>query len=388
MGAKISTAGSNLKEYEISRYLSTPPKSRIEGLTMIFRDNLARTKYIEFLQRVNTKPSFAAIPNEIERLKFSSPVEVAKDAKAKVSKYAGSNCVGELQNYVLAHANSIIEGDRSICANGISADDMIEQSLNEVIVLLLVKLLPSFMLTKEYKEWSSAEGSMKMKHISRQPTPEDIRSDPIDFFDLINAMLEVWRMESRIRQRQIYESKDSDEEEDCIDNRARRIIEIPTIQSYLNTYGWVNTLCRVMENLPICCSIADADNLNPGFPLIYVNRKFENVTGYSLSDVKGLSCKFLQGPKTEPDAVSWISSSLQSASPIRVQITNYRKDKSSFLNLFYMAPVVDLNGKYCYVVAVQCDCSDTSESKVDTMHLIDFFISVLPTVCPIWKSIS
>ena len=148
MGAKISTAGSNLKEYEISRYLSTPPKSRIEGLTMIFRDNLARTKYIEFLQRVNTKPSFAAIPNEIERLKFSSPVEVAKDAKAKVSKYAGSNCVGELQNYVLAHANSIIEGDRSICANGISADDMIEQSLNEVIVLLLVKLLPSFMLTK------------------------------------------------------------------------------------------------------------------------------------------------------------------------------------------------------------------------------------------------
>ncbi len=33
----------------------------------------------------------------------------------------------------------------------------------------------------------------------------------------------------------------------------------------------------------------------PGLPLVYVNPAFEVMTGYSLEEVQGRNCRFLQG---------------------------------------------------------------------------------------------
>ena len=47
-------------------------------------------------------------------------------------------------------------------------------------------------------------------------------------------------------------------------------------------------------------SVCIADMQLPGAPLIYVNEHFCRMTGFSAAEVLGRSCRFLQGPGTEP----------------------------------------------------------------------------------------
>ena len=43
------------------------------------------------------------------------------------------------------------------------------------------------------------------------------------------------------------------------------------------------------------CGVVISDNQQKDNPLIYVNKGFELVTGYSREEIVGLNCRFLQG---------------------------------------------------------------------------------------------
>ncbi|KAJ1406442.1 hypothetical protein B484DRAFT_354062, partial [Ochromonadaceae sp. CCMP2298] len=58
----------------------------------------------------------------------------------------------------------------------------------------------------------------------------------------------------------------------------------------------------------------------PGFPLVYVNKRFETTTGYSREEIVGKNCKFLQSDKSEPSQIKKLSRSLKSAKPVKVRI--------------------------------------------------------------------
>lgn len=68
-------------------------------------------------------------------------------------------------------------------------------------------------------------------------------------------------------------------------------------------------------------------------PLVYVNEAFTELTGYSRKDCIGKSCRFLQGPETDPIAVDEITKFLEARECIDVCLTNYRADGSKFCNL-------------------------------------------------------
>ena len=50
--------------------------------------------------------------------------------------------------------------------------------------------------------------------------------------------------------------------------------------------------------------ITIADASRPDMPLIYVNRAFARITGYSVADAIGKNCRFLQGEGTDPAEVA------------------------------------------------------------------------------------
>ena len=54
----------------------------------------------------------------------------------------------------------------------------------------------------------------------------------------------------------------------------------------------------------------------------------------------------LQGPGTEGSMVRQMVTHLRSAKATTVQITNYRKDGSTFMNALSLMPVNDSNGEY------------------------------------------
>jgi PAS domain S-box-containing protein len=100
---------------------------------------------------------------------------------------------------------------------------------------------------------------------------------------------------------------------------------------------------RAVEEASVGVVIADAEAED--LPLVYANREFERMTGYSNEATLGLNCRFLQGPNTEPSAVSEIREALSAREPVTTELLNYRADGTPFWNELTLAPVSGPHGE-------------------------------------------
>lgn len=101
--------------------------------------------------------------------------------------------------------------------------------------------------------------------------------------------------------------------------------------------------------------ITITDPALPDNPLIYVNRGFERLTGYSASEVIGTNCRFLQGPETDPAAAEEIRRAIREQRQCTVEILNYRKDGTTFWNRLSITPVRDESGRVTHYIGIQSD---------------------------------
>ncbi len=99
--------------------------------------------------------------------------------------------------------------------------------------------------------------------------------------------------------------------------------------------------------------ITISDPSQPDNPLIYVNRSFELMTGYSAEEVLGSNCRFLQGHDGDPPAMDEVRAALREERDCIVLLRNYRKDGTSFWNEFRLSPVHDERGRLVNFVGVQ-----------------------------------
>ena len=91
----------------------------------------------------------------------------------------------------------------------------------------------------------------------------------------------------------------------------------------------------------------------PDNPLIYVSEEFERQTGYPVDEVIGRNCRFLQGPGTDPRAVEAIRAALAAKTTFTIDILNYRKDGTPFMNRLRIRPLFDDHGQLTYYVGAQ-----------------------------------
>lgn len=98
-------------------------------------------------------------------------------------------------------------------------------------------------------------------------------------------------------------------------------------------------------------------------PLVYVNRSFEAMTGYTAGEVLGRNCRFLQGPETDPVPVDKLRRAIRDGRPATVELRNYRKDGTAFWNEVHIAPVRDDHGEIVRFVGVQIDVSAHREEQ-------------------------
>ncbi|MEH2084089.1 MAG: PAS domain S-box protein [Nostoc sp.] len=93
-------------------------------------------------------------------------------------------------------------------------------------------------------------------------------------------------------------------------------------------------------------------------PVIYVNPAFEQITGYSATDVIGQNCRFLQRTDTQQPVLDELRSSMQTGTSCKVVLRNYRKDGTLFWNELSISPIHDNNGKLSHFIGIQRDISD------------------------------
>jgi diguanylate cyclase (GGDEF)-like protein/PAS domain S-box-containing protein len=115
-------------------------------------------------------------------------------------------------------------------------------------------------------------------------------------------------------------------------------------------------LSRAVEAASNGITIADARA--PDLPLVYVNRAFEQMTGYPASECLGRNCRFLQGGDREQHGIEGVRHALERGREARVLLRNYRRDGSMFWNELYVAPVLDDDGRLTHFVGIQTDVSE------------------------------
>jgi PAS domain S-box-containing protein len=91
----------------------------------------------------------------------------------------------------------------------------------------------------------------------------------------------------------------------------------------------------------------------PDNPIIYVSDEFEAQTGYPPEEVLGRNCRFLQGPDTDPHAIEAIRQALQARTTFTIDILNYRKDGTPFMNRLRIRPLFDDRGSLQFYVGAQ-----------------------------------
>lgn len=104
--------------------------------------------------------------------------------------------------------------------------------------------------------------------------------------------------------------------------------------------------------------ITIADCNQPDMPLIYVNKGFEELTGYSAEEVIGTNCRFLQGPDKDQEGIKILREAITHNQSTEVVLKNYRKDGTLFYNQLKISPIIDSNGKVTHFVGIQSNVTE------------------------------
>jgi PAS domain S-box-containing protein len=93
-------------------------------------------------------------------------------------------------------------------------------------------------------------------------------------------------------------------------------------------------------------------------PIVYANKAFERLTGYSQEDIIGHNCRFLQGEDRDQPARYAISEAMKNNEALEVTLRNYKKDGSLFHNRLKITPLFDKKNRVLYYLGVQYDITE------------------------------
>lgn len=103
--------------------------------------------------------------------------------------------------------------------------------------------------------------------------------------------------------------------------------------------------------------------------LIYVNKGFERLTGYSADEILYRDCRFLQNEDRDQDSLISIREALKDGRPSREILRNYRKDGTMFWNELSITPVYDEADQLMYCIGVQKDVTERVEAQLALTEL-------------------
>jgi PAS domain S-box-containing protein len=127
---------------------------------------------------------------------------------------------------------------------------------------------------------------------------------------------------------------------------------------------------RAMDEAPVGITITDPDQTDN--PMVYVNDRFESLTGYERSESLGRNCRFLQGEDTDPETRRLLRERIDAERPVAVDIVNYRKNGERMWQKLDIAPVRDDEGRVTNFVGFQTEITDRKirERRLEVLNRV------------------
>lgn len=110
-------------------------------------------------------------------------------------------------------------------------------------------------------------------------------------------------------------------------------------------------------------------------PIVYANKAFERLTGYSQAEIVGHNCRFLQGEDREQQARYEIARAMKNHESVEVTLRNYKKDGTLFYNRLKIIPLFDNKKRVIYYLGVQYDITQQVDADNEIKTLTDMLNS-------------
>lgn len=105
--------------------------------------------------------------------------------------------------------------------------------------------------------------------------------------------------------------------------------------------------------------VTKAESLDSTGPeIIFANKAFELLTGYSQEEVIGQTPRILQGEKTDRETLDRVKIALLAKEAIRFEIINYTKDQRAYWLDCSIIPLVSSDGKVEHFAAIKRNLTD------------------------------
>jgi len=101
----------------------------------------------------------------------------------------------------------------------------------------------------------------------------------------------------------------------------------------------------------------------PGYPIVYVNDAFTQMTGYSVEEMIGKSPAILQGPRTDRAVLDRLNQALSEGRLFHGEAINYRKDGSEFVMEWKIVPIKNDKEVTSHYLALQQDVTKFKQSE-------------------------
>ena len=128
----------------------------------------------------------------------------------------------------------------------------------------------------------------------------------------------------------------------------------------------------VLENLRRGIMVTDVTLNSPAGPrIIYVNRAWLKMTGYSRDDLRNKTPRILQGKHTDPAVLASLKQKLLNREVFHGQTWNYRKNGEPFLMNWYCYAIYGERGKPVYYVAEHEDVTELETLRLKERLLVN-----------------
>ncbi|MBK1695824.1 PAS domain-containing sensor histidine kinase [Rhodovibrio salinarum] len=126
---------------------------------------------------------------------------------------------------------------------------------------------------------------------------------------------------------------------------------------------------RAVESAPYAVMMTDTALEQPGPRILYVNRAFEEMTGWSRTEILGRTPRVLQGPKTDRRVLATLAANLRAGRTWHGEAVNYRRDGRPFNMAWSVSAVRASSGETLRYMAIQRDVTEQRKTQAARDHL-------------------